>query len=81
MACGTPVVCSDAASLPEVAGDAALLVDARRPDAIRHAIERVLESKDLSEDLRTRGLARARLLSWERAARALRQLYRDVSGV
>ena len=81
MACGTPVVCSDAASLPEVAGDAALLVDARKPEALRHALERVVESKELAEDLRKRGLERARALSWERAARELRQLYRDVGGV
>ena len=78
MACGTPVVCSNATSLPEVAGDAALIVDARRPEALRDALERVVESADLAADLRARGFTRARELSWPRAARELRELYRRV---
>jgi glycosyltransferase involved in cell wall biosynthesis len=80
MACGTPVVCSNASSLPEVAADAALSVDAQRPEALRDALERVVESPDLAADLRARGFARARELSWPRAARELRALYRSVSG-
>jgi glycosyltransferase involved in cell wall biosynthesis len=73
-------VCSDAASLPEVAGDATLLVDARQPEALRDALARVVEDTALAADLRARGTARARELSWPRAARELRALYRDVAG-
>ncbi len=80
MACGTPVVCSNAASLPEVAGDATLLVDARQPEALRDALARVVDDSALAADLRARGFTRARELSWPRAARELRDLYRRVSG-
>jgi len=78
MACGTPVVCSDATSLPEVAGGAALLVDARDAEALADAIRRVLASPALASELVARGLARARAMSWERAARELLPLYREL---
>lgn len=81
MACGTPVVCSGAASLPEAAGDAALIVDAGQPEAMAEALRRVLEDSSLREDLRTRGLDRARTWTWERSARHLRRLYAEVAGV
>lgn len=81
MAAGAPVVCSQAASLPEVVGDAALPVEATDVEALADAISRVASSSDLAADLCTRGAARAREMSWERSARALRALYRDVSGV
>ena len=81
MACGVPVVCSRAASLPEVAGDAALLVDARSSEELAAAIGRVVGDSELAEGLRLRGLARARAFSWESSARTLRELYRSVAGV
>ena len=59
MACGTPVVCSNATSLPEVAGDAALLVDARSPEALADALGRVTRDSALAAELRARGRARA----------------------
>jgi alpha-1,3-rhamnosyl/mannosyltransferase len=80
MACGTPVVCSNAASLPEAAGDAALLVDAREPEALAHALERVCEDASLAAQLSARGLTRARAMSWSAAAEKLRALYREVCG-
>jgi alpha-1,3-rhamnosyl/mannosyltransferase len=80
MACGTPVVCSDAASLPEAAGDAALLVDARQPEAIAEALRRALEDSALAETLRTRGLERAQTWTWDRSGAALRRLYAEVGG-
>jgi glycosyltransferase involved in cell wall biosynthesis len=76
MAMGTPVACSDRSSLPEVAGDAALLFDPDRPEGIAHAIERLLADAQLRQDLATRGLARAREFTWERTARATLQAYR-----
>jgi alpha-1,3-rhamnosyl/mannosyltransferase len=81
MACGVPVVCSDAASLPEASGDAALLVDASDPEALAEALRRVLEETELASDLRARGLERARTWTWERSARHLRNLYREVAGI
>lgn len=80
MACGTPVVCSNAASLPEAAGDAALLVDATDVDALAGAIDRVMRDPELAASLRKRGLARAAELTWGRAASRLRALYRDITG-
>jgi len=68
MACGTPVVCSATSSLPEVAGDAALLFDPADEAAIAEAIRRVAEGPDVARELSARGLARAGCFSWERAA-------------
>jgi glycosyltransferase involved in cell wall biosynthesis len=69
MASGTPVVAADNSSLPEVAGDAALLIDASDPDAMAGAVSCVLTDPVVRADLVGRGLARARLFSWERCAR------------
>jgi glycosyltransferase involved in cell wall biosynthesis len=68
MARGVPVACADTSSLPEVAGDAALLFDPRSEPAIVQAIERLLGDPGLARDLRERGLARARMFGWERTA-------------
>jgi glycosyltransferase involved in cell wall biosynthesis len=78
MACGAPVVCSNASSLPEVVGDAALLVDPRDPEAWARAMTRVLDDANLREDLRRKGALRVKAFSWERSARDLIQVYREV---
>ncbi|MFA9273073.1 MAG: glycosyltransferase family 4 protein [Baekduiaceae bacterium] len=69
MAAGAPVVTSNVSSIPEVAGDAALLVDPHDVPAIAGAIQRVLTEPGLAEDLRARGEAQASRFSWERTAR------------
>jgi len=69
MARGVPVACSNASSLPEVAGDAALLFDPRDDAAIAAALERLLGDRALRERLRARGLGRVREFTWERTAR------------
>jgi glycosyltransferase involved in cell wall biosynthesis len=69
MACGTPVVCSNAASLPEVAGDAALLVDPLDVEELAAALERVLSDEELRAGLIERGFEQAKRFSWERCAR------------
>jgi glycosyltransferase involved in cell wall biosynthesis len=71
MACGTPVVCSDASSLPEVAGNAALLVDPLDIDVLTEAMARVLGDADLRQAMIARGLQQAARFTWERAARQL----------
>jgi glycosyltransferase involved in cell wall biosynthesis len=75
MASGTPVVISNVSSLPEVAGDAAVLVDPYDPDAIAAGIARVLTDETLRRDLRVKGLARARQFSWEASIRRVREIY------
>lgn len=68
MACGTPVVVSDRSSLPEVVGDAGLVVPADSPEAWCRALEAVAGDAALAADLRRRGIVRAAQFSWERAA-------------
>src|SRR5262249_21942209 len=65
MASGTPVVTSNLSSLPEVAGDAAVLVDPYDPNAIADGIYRVLTDEHVRLSLKRKGLARARQFSWE----------------
>jgi glycosyltransferase involved in cell wall biosynthesis len=76
MASGTPVVTSNVSSLPEVAGDAAILVDPHSPEAIADGILLVLTNPTLRDDLRARGLARARQFSWETSVQRVREIYR-----
>lgn len=81
MACGTPVVTSNVSSLPEVAGDAALLVNPYDPEDIADAIRRVVTDEALASELRRRGRARAAQFSWESAARKVHAIYEAVGGV
>lgn len=76
MACGTPVVCSRASSLPEVAGNAAEFFEPSSVEDMAEAMRRVLESTELRRELRERGRQRARLFSWEECARAHFEVYR-----
>ncbi|HET9360065.1 MAG TPA: glycosyltransferase family 1 protein, partial [Vicinamibacterales bacterium] len=80
MASGTPVVTSNLSSLPEVTGDAAVLVDPYDVDSIEHGIRRVLDDPSLADDLRRKGLQRAREFSWERSVEETLRVYRDVAG-
>jgi glycosyltransferase involved in cell wall biosynthesis len=79
MASGTPVVTSNVSSLPEVVGDAALLVDPYDPEAIAGGIRMVLTDPGLRAALRERGLRRVREFSWERSVRRVREIYAEVS--
>ncbi len=78
MACGTPVACSATSSLPEVAGEAALLFDPEATEEIRAALRRLTTDVELRAALRQRGLERARRFSWTRTARLTLQHYRRV---
>lgn len=77
-ASGTPVITSSVSSMPEVAGDAALLVDPFRVEEIAAALRRVVSDAALCRELRARGAARVRLFSWERTAAATLNVYREV---
>ncbi|PWT81071.1 MAG: glycosyltransferase family 1 protein [Blastocatellia bacterium] len=78
MASGTPVVTSNVSSLPEVAGDAALLVDPYNPAAIADGIYQVLTDEAARRSLRQKGVIRAQQFSWEESVRRVRQIYDQV---
>ncbi len=80
MARGVPVACSNVSSLPEVAGEAALLFDPRDEAAIAASISRLLSDRGEAERLRAAGLGRAREFSWERTARLTLDSYRRALG-
>jgi glycosyltransferase involved in cell wall biosynthesis len=77
---GVPVACSNASSLPEVAGEAALLFDPHDPAAIASAISRLLSDETLRARLHARGIARARQFTWERTARLTLESYARAFG-
>jgi glycosyltransferase involved in cell wall biosynthesis len=78
MACGTPVVCSRAASLPEVAGDAAEYFEPTSAEDLAAAIQRVLSSEERQAVLRQKGLERVKQFSWYECARRTLEVYRKV---
>jgi glycosyltransferase involved in cell wall biosynthesis len=80
MALGVPVVTSDRGALPEVAGNAGLLVPPDDPAALAHAIRRLLTDDALADACVRRGLARVAALSWRESARAVWALYADAAG-
>jgi glycosyltransferase involved in cell wall biosynthesis len=75
MACGTPVITSNVSALPEVVGDAAILIDPLDVAGLADAIRRLWEDDGLRRDLRARGLARARRFTWETTARLTLEVY------
>lgn len=79
MASGTPVLSSNVSSLPEVLGDAALLVDPYSAEAIADGIVRLLTDEALRATLRARGLAKVREYSWEASVRKVREIYEEVA--
>jgi len=79
MACGIPLLSTTGGSIPEVAGDAAILVDPYDVGAMAAAIEAIATSSAARQDLRTRGLARAATFSWDDCARRHGDLYLELS--
>ncbi len=78
MACGTPVIAANTASLPEVVGDGGVLVDPRDVEGLAAALARVVGDGALRTELAVRGRARAALFSWEATARTIHALYHAV---
>ena len=78
MASGTPVICSNATSLPEVTGDTAILIDPQDPLTLAGAIRSVLSDTGLAADLRRRGLERSKSFTWDRTARETLAVYECV---
>lgn len=80
MACGVPVLTTHAASLPEVVGDSALIVDPYQPMEMADGLERLYRDAALRQQLKAAGLRRARMYSWENAAAILYNVYREALG-
>lgn len=78
MACGVPVITSNTSSMPEVAGDAALLVDPQNSNEIKAAIEEILNDSALRNRLIEKGLERARQFSWKKMAENYLAIYKEV---
>jgi glycosyltransferase involved in cell wall biosynthesis len=79
MACGTPVACSRISSMPEVAGDAAILFDPDEEGSISSAIWSIISQADLRKDLAVRGLERSKQFSWARTAAQTLAVIRSVA--
>lgn len=80
MACGTPVVTSNTSSIPEVAGDAAVLVNPLSTDEIASGIQKVLYDDGLRASLREKGLKRAAMFNWDATARQTLEVFKKCSG-
>jgi glycosyltransferase involved in cell wall biosynthesis len=78
MKCGTPVIAGNRTSLPEVVGDAGILVDPFDVSAIAAAIERIVDDSDFRHQLSVRGLARSRIFDWRETARRTLNVYEQV---
>jgi glycosyltransferase involved in cell wall biosynthesis len=78
MACGTPVITSDTTSLPEVAGEAAILVDPYSFIEIGESLERLLSNQVLRKELSAKGLERARKFRWEKTAEKTIEVYKNI---
>ncbi len=78
MACGTPVICSNAGSIPEVAGDATVLLDPDDVAGFAAAIARVLSTPSETGELVDRGLSRVAQFTWERAAAGMSEIYSEL---
>ncbi|MEO1466714.1 MAG: glycosyltransferase, partial [Cyanobacteria bacterium J06633_1] len=78
MGCGTPVITSNVSSLPEVAGDAAVIVDPLDVDAMVKAIEQIHHNAAFRQDLIARGLIRVKEFSWQKTAAQTASFYQKV---
>ncbi len=81
MACGTPVLTSNVTSLPEVVGDAALMVDPYDVDAIAEGIKRLIEDDNLRKELLQKGLVRAKLFNWDKSAELVWSILKEAASL
>ncbi|MBW2059899.1 MAG: glycosyltransferase family 4 protein, partial [Deltaproteobacteria bacterium] len=79
MACGVPVITSNVSSLPEVVGDAAILIDPRNVEELAWRMEMLCDSMELRLELRKKGQERAKMFSWDKAARQTFEVYRELA--
>lgn len=79
MACGAPVITSDTSALPEIVGDAAIMIDPQNVKELSSAIERVLADDDLRLEMRRKSLERSKLFSWEKTARETLAIFHELA--
>lgn len=80
MACGTPVISANCTSLPEVIGDAGILADPYSVTEMSQAMEKIWLNEEMREELRQKGMERAQTYTWEKSARMLEEVYRELGG-
>jgi glycosyltransferase involved in cell wall biosynthesis len=78
MASGTPVITSNVSSMPEIAGDAAIVVNPASEEEIKKSIKKVLDDKEMQKELVTKGLKRAKEFTWEKAANETMKVYQKL---
>ena len=78
MACGCPVITSNTSSLPEVVGDAGVMVHPHDTNSLSEAIYQILSNQSLGDELRKKGLSRAKLFSWDKTAAETRGIYNEI---
>lgn len=78
MACGVPVLTSDAASLPEVVGDCGVICSAMSEESIADGMQKLCTDDSLRKDLSVRGLDRARGFTWDHSAETLHKIYKEI---
>ena len=78
MASGVPVLASNAASLPEVTGDCAIICDAYSEESIAEGLEKLSNSEELRNDLGIRGRERAKQFTWNKSAEMLYDIYKEL---
>lgn len=79
MACGVPVITSNTSSMPEVAGDAALLIDPYKPEEITAAMVRIMADKKLKAEMISKGFVQAAKFSWKAMAQHVLEIYREMN--
>jgi len=80
MACGCPVACSNAASLPEVGGDAAMYFDPNDPEQMASVMERILDEPGLRQSMIDKGFENVKRFSWDKMAGELLEMLHSVGG-
>ena len=80
MACGVPVIAANSSSLPEVVGDAGILIDPYNAEELADAIEKIYKNPDLHQEMSDKGLKQARKFSWEKCAKETLSVYEEVYG-
>jgi len=80
MACGCPVITSNTSSLPEVVGDAGIMVDPYDVDGLADAMHEVLTNDGLRANMIKKGLERAKRFSWEKCAKETLKVYEQIMG-
>ena len=79
MACGVPIICSNASSLPEIVGDAAIILNPNKVDAWANAIRTVLTNPMRRAEMRLRSMAQAKKFSWERTTEQTLSVYQKIA--